>query len=79
VLKREKSSPLEKSKLKVMSEEPRKNTLKNLSLEQSDVYSLLTFYNLQFFELIQYSISNSIMEENKKRNYSHSIMTKNVT
>jgi len=41
--------------------------------------SLLTFYNLQFFELIQYSISNSIMEENKKRNYSHSIMTKNVT
>jgi len=62
-----------------MSEEPRKNTLKNLSLEQSDVYSLLTFYNLQFFELIQYSISNSIMEENKKRNYSHSIMTKNVT
>ena len=62
-----------------MLEEPRKNTLKNLSLEQSDVYSLLTFYNLQFFELIQYSISNSIMEENKKRNYSHSIMTKNVT
>jgi len=62
-----------------MLEEPKKNTLKNLSLEQSDVYSLLTFYNLQFFELIQYSISNSIMEENKKRNYSHSIMTKNVT
>ena len=62
-----------------MLEEPRKNTLKNLSLEQTDVYSLLTFYNLQFFELIQYSISNSIMEENKKRNYSHSIMTKNVT
>ena len=46
VLKREKSLPLEKSKLKVMSEEPRKNILKNLSLEQSDVYSLLTFYNL---------------------------------
>jgi len=62
-----------------MLEEPKKNTLKNLSLEQSDVYSLLTFYNLQFFELIQYSISNSIMEENKKRNYSNSIMTKNVT
>ena len=62
-----------------MLEEPRKNTLKNLSLEQTDVYSLLTFYNLQFFELIQYSISNSIMEENKKRNYSNSIMTKNVT
>ncbi len=51
MLRREKSSPLEKSKPKVMLKEPKKNILRNLSLEPSDVYSLLTFYNLSFYKL----------------------------
>jgi len=49
-LKREKSWPLVKSKLKVMSEELKKNILKSSSPEDysSDVYSILTFW-LSFF------------------------------
>jgi len=43
VLRREKFLLQEKLKLKAMSEKPRKNILKNLSLEQSDVYSIINF------------------------------------
>ncbi len=51
VLRREKCSPLEKFKLKVMLKKPKKNILRNLSLESPDVYSLLTFYNLSFYKI----------------------------
>lgn len=78
MLKREKSSPPEKSKPRLTSEKLRKNTLRKLSL---DPFVMYIHYKLFIFStfLIIHFLFNFNMEGNKKRKSTHPIMTTNVT